>query len=134
VFSVPGEYYRYTGWGIWQFRWWLPNDCFVVSSGECLAALNVREDCIRNSSEGSSGESNRDRNCFGSSVHDTEQVGETPRCWEGSYQVHVDVAEPAHGYRYVLWQYLYVLMDLGGRPSPRRWHHWRVPSIRTWRR
>jgi hypothetical protein len=32
---------------------------------------------------------------------------------KGSYQVHVDVAEPLCGYQYVLWWYLYMAVDLG---------------------
>jgi hypothetical protein len=31
----------------------------------------------------------------------------------GSYQVHLDVAEPVRGYRYFLWCYLYVSVDRG---------------------
>ena len=38
-------------------------------------------------------------------------VNETPGCWKVAFQVHVDVPEPACCHQYVLWWYLYVMVD-----------------------
>jgi hypothetical protein len=49
----------------------------------------------------------------GGSVNDGEQIGK-PFGWrQGAYQVHVDVAEMAGGYRDVLRGYLYMAVDFG---------------------
>ncbi len=40
-------------------------------------------------------------------------MGETSESWAGTYQVHMNVAEPACRYQYVLKRYLYVAVYLG---------------------